>query len=319
MYLEPPWPTCRSLVQVGFRFMRKSSEMEPRGGGLVRSGTSEKPGPGSRAPRASARPSSDLSHGRGPTRRGCGAERGLGTPGLGARSSWGPQARCARPASRFRTSPGRRRRTRRPSWSRAPARPPWRSPGRARERRSRALLQGEVSARRGARGPGRRRHRGAGVAPEAGPSPRRSPQARAATPVPPPRPRLTRKPSGVGGGWERAVSGLRRAPSPVPGIRVPTLGPRLFARATPRGLATAPPAGRAGAPIPSSAPKHTPGPLCPPGPGGGLKERPYSEKPGVQPHPRLPPPSSGPSWECAMKAHAGGFGVPRAGEMVSEQ
>lgn len=142
-----------------------------------------------------------------------------------------------------------------------------------------------MSARRGAQRPGRRRDRGAGVAPGwAQPAP--EPRAQAATRVPPPRPGSPGSRQGSGGGWERAVSGLGGPPPPGPGHRVPALGPRLFARATPRGLATTRPRGRRRCSHPKFSPKaYAWAALCPPGPGESLKERPYSEKSrGPAPH-----------------------------------
>lgn len=110
--------------------------------------------------------------------------------------------------------------------------------------------------------------------------------------VPPPRPGSPGRGQGSEGGWERGVSGLGGPSSP---------GPGLFARATPRGLATTRPRGRRRCSHPKFSPKaYARAALCPPGPGESLKERPYSEKSRrpAPPRPRRPPPSSGPSYEC---------------------
>lgn len=147
-----------------------------RGAAIWGGGTDPRPGPGSWALRASARPSSDLSHRRGPTRRGCGAERGLGTPGRRRALLVGPAGPLC-PARLPGSQPlGRRRRRGTRAGAARPARPPWRSPGRGSASSSCSSTPG-----RGERPPGSAE---AGPPPgprsrsgcRAGPIPRRNPK-----------------------------------------------------------------------------------------------------------------------------------------------
>lgn len=171
-----------------------------------------------------------------------------------------------------------------------------------------------MSARRGAQRPGRRRHRGAGVAPGwAQPAP--EPQARAATRVPPPRPGSPGSRQGSGGGWERAVSGLGGPPPPVPGIGSPHSVPGCSLGRHRAGWRPPARGADAGARIPSSAPKHTPGPLSALlGRERASKSGLIQRKAGVQPP--TPQTSSAEQWTFLgvhVKAHPGEIRGPAGG------
>lgn len=272
--------------------MRKSSEMEPRGGGLRR-----RAGPQAGPWVPSARPSSDLSHGRGPTRRGCGAERGLGTPGRRRALLVGPAGPLC-PARLPGSGPlGRRRRRGTRAGAARPARPPWRSPGRGSASSSCSSTPGRGERPPGSAEagppPGPRGRSGAGLCPARAGAP--SPGGHAG---PAAEARLTRKPSGVGGWVGAGCKRARRAPSP----RSRASGPRTRSPAVRSGdtarVGDHPPAGqtqvlpsqvqpqsiRLGRSLPSWAGREP------------QRAALFREKPGSSPPlPRLPPPSSGPS------------------------
>lgn len=203
---------------------------------------------------------------------------------------------------------GRRRRGTRAGAAR-PARPPWRSPGRGSASSSCSSTPG-----RGERPPGSA-EAGPPPGPRGRPIPRRSPK--------PGRPRGSRRRGpahpegaarpGVGGGWERGVSGLCGPP-----------GPRLRVRALGRHRAGGRPPARgadAGAPVLSSAPKQTPGPLSALlGRERASKSGLIHRKAGVQPAPHPPSPRPKTSfaeqwtflWEH-VKAHPRGTRGPASG------